>query len=85
MSVEIEQKWFDAHEAELLSAYLGKWVVVYNESLVGAFDDFSQAYREGVGRTQSEDIYICHVTEDEDVFSAPANSLGIVDAPTYFR
>jgi hypothetical protein len=85
MTVEIERKWFDAHEAELLLLYLEKWVVVHQESLIGAFDCFSEAYREGLRMTQSEEIFICHVTETDEVFSAPANSLGIVDAPTYFR
>jgi len=85
MSIEIESKWFAAHEAELLQRYADKWVVVYRESLIGAFESFSSAYREGVKLTNSEEIFICHVTETDDVFSAPANHLGIIDAPTYFR
>ncbi len=85
MSIEIESKWFEAHETELLRLYAEKWVVVYEKSLVGAFDSFSSAYREGVRMTNSEEIYIRRVTETDDVFSAPSNHLGIVDAPTYFR
>ena len=41
---------YEAKRAELETTYLGKWAVIHNRKLAGAFDDFQAAAMEAVRR-----------------------------------
>lgn len=83
MALERERAWYEAHKAELLAKHRGKWIVVHGDTLVGVYDDSTEAYNRGVEETSCEEILVRRVVERDEPFSAPALTLGLLNAPVY--
>jgi hypothetical protein len=83
MALEKERSWYEANLADLLMKYRGKWIVVRGDKLVGVYETSTEAYNKGVEATRCEEILVRCVIEKDEPFSAPALTLGLLDAPTY--
>jgi len=75
-------EWFDKHREELLKTHKNEWAVIYNDTLIGIYEEFSQAYIEGIRQTESEEIVIKQIQEhDEKLHELSINiSLGLTYA-----
>jgi hypothetical protein len=64
-------QYFRSHLAELLGNPLlrGKFVVVYDETVKGAYDTFDVALRSALAQFPAEDFIIQQVIEDNSVVS----------------
>jgi hypothetical protein len=45
-----EQRWFHAHEAEMIAQYGGRWIAVSGDTVLGAADDARGAYEQAKAR-----------------------------------
>lgn len=45
-----EQRWFHAHEAEMIAQYGGRWIAVSGDAVLGAADDARGAYEQAKAR-----------------------------------
>jgi hypothetical protein len=63
--------WFRKNLSDLVKNPLmqGKFVVVYNEEIVAAFDTFDAALREAVARFPSDEFAIQQVIADDEVIN----------------
>jgi hypothetical protein len=79
--LEKERQYFSDHHAELLSQYSGKFVVVKNEELIGAFNTAEEALAEGARRFGLESFLVRQITPaQEKEINIPALTLGILRA-----
>lgn len=80
--IQKEEAWFKKNLPKLLKEHRGKWIVVHQQKLVGIYDSFSKAYKEGINKTQSEQILIRQIRDEEEPRELSINfSLGLFDAP----
>ncbi len=84
MALEKERAWYEANKADLLAKHRGKWIVVHGAKLIGVYDNSVEAYNKGVETTQCEEILVRCVVESDEPFSAPALTLGLLNAPVYY-
>lgn len=49
-SLDQEIAWYESNREDIESKYLDKWVIVHDEELIGAYDDFQVAAAEAVKR-----------------------------------
>jgi hypothetical protein len=78
-----EMAWFNEHRQDLLTKHRGKWVVVYNEVLVGIFDNFKDAYTSGIAATKSRELLVKQILEKESPMEISINiTHGLLYAPT---
>jgi hypothetical protein len=78
--LSVELSWFEDHRKELCNEHLGKFAVVHGIELIGIYDDFSTAFKSGYEKTGTPSILVKQILPTDDVFSAPALSLGLLRA-----
>jgi len=78
--LEKERKYMDSHRDELLSQYGGKILVISGEQVTGAFDTMEEALQAAVMQHGLKDVLIRRPSEAQIEFSAPALTLGILNA-----
>lgn len=81
--IKQDEAWFKENLKALLEKHENKWVVVYQQNLLGVFDSFSEAYEKGTDLANSEKILVKQVRkEDEEPRDISINfTLGLYDAP----
>jgi|SRR5580704_15007176 hypothetical protein len=83
-ALEKERKYMDSHKDELLKQYGGKILVISGEQVTGAFDTMEEALQGAVTQHGLNSVLIRRPTEAQIEFSAPALTLGILNAnPTH--
>lgn len=76
-------EWFESNRESLLKENEGKWVVVHDQTLVGIYDTFDEAYRNGIEKTKSEEMLIKQITEkDEPIQMSISLLTGLINVPT---
>lgn len=82
MGVELEEelRFFESKKKEWLKDYRDKFVLVKGEELVDVFSTLDDAYKEGVKRYGNQPFLIKKVTEEEEIETLPALTLGIIHA-----
>ncbi len=79
--LDVANKWFNEHLDELLRDHEGKWGVVLDQHLIGAYDEFSEAYEKGVSEAGTEKILIRQIVRHEESHEPPVNlTLGLLSA-----
>lgn len=78
--LEIERKYLDSHKDELLKEYGGKILVISGEQVTGAFDTIEEALQGAVTQHGLNSVLIRRPSEAQIEFSAPALTLGILNA-----
>lgn len=81
MSVlEKERKYLESHRDQLLKEFGGKILVISGEEVTGAFDTMEQALEGAATKHGLKNVLIRRPTEAQLEFSAPALTLGILNA-----
>lgn len=79
--LEKERAFFDNNRNELVSKYLGKFVVVKDDRLLGAYNTIDDALAEGASAVGLEPFLVREVTTaEEKEINIPALTLGILRA-----
>lgn len=79
-----ERQFFSENLQSWLSSYSGKFVLIKDASLIGAFDDMDRALEEGARRFGRQSYLIRPVVEQQEEIKIPALTLGILRAnPTH--
>lgn len=78
--LEKERKYMDSHKDELLKQYGGKILVISGEQVTGAFDTMEEALQGAVTQHGLNNVLIRRPSEAQIEFSAPALTLGILNA-----
>ena len=78
--LEVERKYLDANRDDLLKKYGGKILVIKGESVSGAFDTMEEALHGAVAQHGLDSVLIRRPSEAQIEFSAPALTLGILNA-----
>ena len=65
--LEMENKFYMAHQAEFKEKYFDKWLVIAGESLWGVYDKVSDAAREAFQHFESEEFLIHRPADDDTV------------------
>ena len=79
--LEEERQYFSEDLAELTDQHLGKFVVIKDGELIGAFNTIEEALAEGAGRFGLRPFLVRQVTATEEKeIDIPALTLGILRA-----
>jgi len=79
-TLEKERQYLDSHKDELLKEYGGKILVISGEQVTGAFDTMEEALQGAVEKHGLNSVLIRRPSEAQIEFSAPALTLGILNA-----
>lgn len=79
-ALETEIKYMNSHRDELLKQYGGKILVISGEQVSGAFDTMEEALNGAVTQHGLKSVLIRRPSEAQIEFSAPALTLGILNA-----
>ena len=79
-ALETERKYLDSHKEELLHQFGGKVLVICGEQVTGAFDTFEEALQGAATQHGLKSVLIRRPSEAQIEFSAPALTLGILNA-----
>ena len=79
--LEKERQYFSDHSAELRERYLGKFVVIKDDQLIGAFNTIEEGLSEAARRFGLEPFLVREViaTEEKEI-NIPALTLGLLRA-----
>jgi len=78
--LEKERKYLDSHRDALLKQYGGKILVISGEQVTGAFDTMEEALQGAVAQHGLNSVLIRRPSEAQIEVSAPALTLGILNA-----
>jgi len=79
-ALEKERNYMDSHKDELLKRYGGKILVISGEQVTGAFDTMEEALQGAVTQHGLNNVLTRRPSEAQIEFSAPALTLGILNA-----
>jgi hypothetical protein len=79
-TLEKERNYLDSHKDELLKLYGGKVLVISGERVTGAFDTMEEALQGAATQHGLNSVLIRRPSEAQIEFSAPALTLGILNA-----
>ncbi|MHB8413267.1 MAG: hypothetical protein ACYDDI_15165 [Candidatus Acidiferrales bacterium] len=82
--LETERKYLDSHREELTRQYGGKFLVIKGEQVTGAFDTMEDALQNAVAMHGLGSVLIRQPAEAQIEFSAPALTLGILNADSTY-
>jgi hypothetical protein len=80
MPLERELAYFSAERLSLLENHKGKFVLIKDEKLIGAFDTAATAYGKGVSMFGLEPFLVKQVLEQDEVYRNAALGLGLINA-----
>jgi hypothetical protein len=79
--LEKERQYFSDHFQELVDQHLGKFVLIKDDHLIGAFNTIEEALTEGARQFALEPFLVRQVTTvGEKEINIPALTLGILRA-----
>lgn len=78
--LDIERKFFDSHREDLIKTYPGRFVVIKEEQLLGAFDTIQDALGAGAREFGIVPFLVRRTDETPSEISIPALTLGILRA-----
>ena len=78
--LEKERKYLDSHKDELLKKYGGKVLIISGEEVAGAFDTMDEALQDVGAKYGQKSVLVRRAAEAQLEFSAPALTLGILNA-----
>lgn len=78
--LDVEIAFLESHKDELLKQYGGRVLVISGEQVTGAFDTMEEALQAAVAQHGLKSVLIRRPTEAGILFTAPAFTLGILNA-----
>jgi len=80
MILDQELKYFEDHKDELLKHYENQFVLIKDNSLVGAFTTEAEAHQAGIQKFGNQPFLIKKVVKEEEITHIPALTLGLLHA-----
>ncbi len=80
--LESEFKYYLDHQAELVTKYNGKFIVIKNESVIGVYDNNRDAYTETIKVEELGTFLIQHCLPGSESYSQTFHSQVIIHALT---
>jgi hypothetical protein len=80
MPLERELAYFSAERQNLLENHRGKFVLIKDEHLIGAFDTPAAAYSKGVSMFGLDPFLVKQVLDQDQVYRNAALGLGLINA-----
>jgi hypothetical protein len=62
--LERENAFYMAHQAEFREKYVDKWLVIFEERLLGAFDTFKEAFTTAQEQFEGKDVLLHRPADD---------------------
>jgi hypothetical protein len=78
--LERERAFYAAHEAEWVAAHPGRFVVVKDDHLLGAFDSMEEALAAGAATFGMDSFLVRRLGQKQDEVNIPALTLGLLRA-----
>ena len=78
--LDAERRYYSDHLVDLLEQYRGRFIVIKDSSVVGAFDTMDEALREGARRFGLSSFLARRAEETSPEVSFPALTLGLLHA-----
>jgi hypothetical protein len=75
MSLEKEFEYYTKNQDELVKQYNGKFIVIKNEQILGAYDSQIEAYEETTKKHEVGTFLIQHCTPGESSYTQTFHSL----------
>jgi hypothetical protein len=79
-ALKLERIYYSKNLTRLMKDFPGKVVVIKGESLIGAYDDISQALSAGASKFGLDSFLARPVGQMEEVVTIPALTLGLLNA-----
>jgi uncharacterized protein DUF5678 len=76
--LETEFKYYLDHQDELVNQYNGKFIVIKNDSVIGAYNSHSEAYAKATETEALGSFLIQHCTPGKESFSQTFHSQVII-------
>ena len=70
--LENEVKFFETNRASLRADHPDRFVVIKEERVVGAYETFEDAYKDGIRQLGNVPMLIRHVDQEDEVHTIPA-------------
>lgn len=80
--LDTERQYFQDHQEELLKAHPGKFVIIREQRVVGAFDTLEDALSVGTKEFGLSPFLVRRTDERPSEICIPALALGILRAPS---
>jgi len=61
-----ESSYVESHRDELLEKYRNKYIIVHGEEVIGPFDDYEDAFDEGVSKYGPDGIFLIKQIYDDE-------------------
>jgi hypothetical protein len=74
MALEAEFRYYKDHQDELVAQYEGKFVVIKDEAVLGAYASYEDAYREAGKQHQVGTFLIQHVERGDTAYTQTFHS-----------
>ena len=76
--LDAETSYFDKHAKELLLEYPNRFLLIHGETVVGSFENHSDAVAEGIRQFGENPFLIRRTGDTAPLVSAPALTLGLL-------
>jgi hypothetical protein len=80
MALEAEIKYFEKIKDKLLAEHKGKFVVIFNQQLLGTYDTVENAYNAGIQACGDQQFLVRKVTLSEEIPTNLALLHGLINA-----
>jgi hypothetical protein len=80
MPLEAEIQYFEKNKTKLLAEHEGKFVVIYGDHLLGAYDTVENAYNAGIQAFGDQQFLVRKATASEQNLTNLALMYGLINA-----
>ena len=81
--LDIERRYFEENQQTLAQQYPGKFLLIKESEVIGAFDTMNDAIGEGARVYGLSSFLVRNVNEAQSAVSIPALTLGLLRADTH--
>jgi hypothetical protein len=81
-TLQAELHFYEKNKQEYLKLYKGQFVLIKDETLLGAFTTDAEAYKAGLEQFGNQPFLIKQVLEDDTKVSYPALTVGVLNVHT---
>lgn len=74
MSLKKEFEYYKSHQTELVKKYDGKFIVIFNNEVVGAYDTEGEAYKKSIQKYEAGKFLIQKVSAGKNDYTATFHS-----------
>jgi hypothetical protein len=72
-----EYRWYQANQDELVKQYRGRYLVIFNQTVIGDYNSMGDAYRATI-KTHPQDTFLVHLCvpeSEEEIIASPNHQI----------